>query len=395
MSKTPVRVVIVGVSTRAAAESAARAGFAVTAIDGYADRDQHPSVRAIAVVGRFSVAAARLVRTIDADAVAYLSSFENHPRMVSAMAAGRALWGNAPAVLRRVRDPLIVARALERRGCAAPAVRTTSGSMGRLDRARSPQRRWLVKPLASGGGRGVREWTRGTRRAGGHYLQELVEGTPGSVVFVAAGGRAVPLAVTRQLVGEQAFGASGYQYCGNILASGHDHDASIMKGASALADAAAGAFGLVGVNGVDFVVSHGVVHPIEINPRWSASIELAERACGIGAFAAHADACVTGTLPSVDLARLTGAVAIGKAVVFARRTVTIGDTDSWLEEREEAGLPAIRDVPHAGTVMAAGRPVCTVFGSGIDVRSCYAALVRRAERVYARLAAWETGGAIE
>ena len=67
-------------------------------------------------------AAARAARSIEYEAVAYLSSFENHPKAVSALAAGRALWGNAPEVLRRVRNPMLVAQALRGRGCAVPEV---------------------------------------------------------------------------------------------------------------------------------------------------------------------------------------------------------------------------------------------------------------------------------
>src|SRR5712691_4717871 len=117
------RVVIAGGSTRAAAESAAQAGLVVTAIDAFGDLDQHASVRSVPLPRRFTAhAAARAARNIECDAVAYLSSFENHPSAVIALAAGRALWGNAPAVLRRVRDPLLVADALRRRGIAVPDV---------------------------------------------------------------------------------------------------------------------------------------------------------------------------------------------------------------------------------------------------------------------------------
>jgi predicted ATP-grasp superfamily ATP-dependent carboligase len=64
-----VRVLIAGVSVRAAAASAARAGFAVTSLDAYADADAHPAVRALSVArdfaGRYSArTAARLARTI-------------------------------------------------------------------------------------------------------------------------------------------------------------------------------------------------------------------------------------------------------------------------------------------------------------------------------------------
>ena len=81
-------VLICGASTRAVAESAARAGFVVTALDGYADLDQHPSVRALSLPRDFDrrltpCAAARASRSIECDAVVYLSSFENHPRAVA------------------------------------------------------------------------------------------------------------------------------------------------------------------------------------------------------------------------------------------------------------------------------------------------------------------------
>ena len=68
---------------------------------------------------------------------------------------------------------------------------------------------WLVKPLASGGGQRIHLWDRATHLPRGSYLQEFIDGPSGSVVFVAAGGRAVTLALSRQLVGEPAFGAEG------------------------------------------------------------------------------------------------------------------------------------------------------------------------------------------
>ena len=222
----------------------------------------------------------------------------------------------------------------------------------------------------------------------GCYLQEFIDGTPGSVVFVAAGGRAVPLGVFRQLVGEHAFGVTGYRYCGNILVAADDAaDAPLVDRASALAHAVAEEFGLVGVNGIDFVARDGVPYAIEVNPRWCASMELVERAYGFSVFGAHAAACAAGALPEFDLVQARrGAGAVGKAVVFARRDVSVGDTRAWLPGDAAAG---VRDIPHPNQRIAAGRPVCTVFATGRDAISCHAALVRRAERVYEDLTAWE------
>jgi predicted ATP-grasp superfamily ATP-dependent carboligase len=441
------RILIAGVSTRAAAESAARAGFEVTALDAYADMDQHPAVRALSVTRdfglRYSAAAiARVSRSLDAGIVVYLSSFENHCRAIADMSAGRVLWGNPPAVVRRVRDPFVLASELARRGFPVPAVRRPGSaadhaalrrpgsaaghaalrrpgsaaghaalrrpgsaaghaalrrpgsaadvSCGRPgDSARTPDdsygdaTRWLIKPRASGGGHGVRAWT-GSPIPRGCYLQEQIDGVPASIVFVAWRGRATPLAMSRQLIGDEAFGASGYRYCGSIIDAADARfgaGSPMFAAASALASAAAEAFDLVGVNGIDVIARDDVPYPIEINPRWSSSMELVERATGLSVFAAHAAAC-TSALSTLNDLRPHFRRAIGKAIVFAREAVRIGDPRAWLED------PDVRDVPHPGERIAAGRPVCTVFASGADAEACHIALVRKADSIYEQLGRW-------
>jgi predicted ATP-grasp superfamily ATP-dependent carboligase len=254
---------------------------------------------------------------------------------------------------------------------------------------------WLVKPLASGGGAGIRPWrprawrgstaTAARRCARGCYLQERIDGTPGSVVFVAAKGRAMPLAVSRQLIGDAAFGAEGFRYCGSILAGADDpqfdNGPALVAAAHDLAAAVTDAFELVGVNGVDFIARHGVPHVIEVNPRWSASMELVERAHDLSVFAMHADACARAVLPD----RPPGpppSGALGKAIVFASEDILVGDTYAWL------GDPSVADVPRPNEEIRAGSPICTVFAEGRDADACYDALVRRAADVYSVVAEW-------
>src|SRR4051794_15268575 len=298
-----VRVLVAGVSTRAAAESAARAGFEVTSVDAFGDLDQHPAVRGLSVPRDFGVrmsatAAVRAARDIACDAVVYLSNFDNHPHAVGRLASGRALWGNGPPVLRRVRDPHLLAEAIRRRGLPALDVLLAPGKNTTADR-------WLMKPRASGGGHGVKPWKTGRRLSRGSYLQKYVEGVPGSIVFVAAEGRAVALGLSWQLVGDAAFGTSGYRYCGNILTAAGDpvfaHDAALFDTACAVAGVVSEEFSLVGVNGIDFVARDGVPWSVEVNPRWSASMELVERAYGLSVFQLHAQACTSGRQPDFHL----------------------------------------------------------------------------------------------
>jgi predicted ATP-grasp superfamily ATP-dependent carboligase len=379
-----VRVLVAGVSARSIAESAARAGFDVVALDAFADRDQHPAVRAFSVSRDFhlafsATAAARVARTIDCDAVAFTSPFENHARAVEALARGRRLWGNAPSTLRAVRDPVRLATALRRQGLAAPAVRVGPAAGGQ----------WLVKPFASGGGHRVQRWRSGARLPRGRYLQQFLDGIPGSIVFVAAGRRAVPLGMSRQLVGDERFGAAGFRYCGSVLAPiGDPHfarGARVLQSACGIAAFVAREFDLVGINAVDVIARAGVAQPIEVNPRWSASVELVERAFGVATFAAHAQACTDGVLPRFDLRAAFRRLSrtVGKAIVFAREDLVAGDTSGWLFRGD------VRDVPNPGDRIPAGHPICTVFADGLDSKDCVAGLVTAANWIYERTRPWE------
>jgi len=382
------RVLIAGVSTRAVVESAVRAGFDVTSVDAYADIDQPAAARCLSLPRDFgrpwhAARAARATASERVDAVLYTSNIENHPRAVAALSNGRELWGNAPDTLRRARHPELVRDAFRAAGIPAPDafVNAADERLRAVVRSGSAGGSWILKPVRSGGGQGVRTWRDG-RVPRSHYVQAFVEGWPGSVVFVAARGRAAVLGVTRQIVGDPTFGAAGFRYCGSLLCAPGRDDAWWSRQATRLAGVAAKAFGLVGVGGVDFIAGRDVVHPIEVNPRWTASLELVERARGISVFGMHADACRHGVLPAVDASGSAGSRVYGKAIVFARHDATAGDTRPWLRD------DSVRDVPPPGTRIAAGQPVCTVFAADADADACYAALVHRAQLVYGQLMKW-------
>jgi predicted ATP-grasp superfamily ATP-dependent carboligase len=371
-------VVIAGVSVRAFAESAARAGYRVSAVDGFGDLDLRAVAEVLpprrAVGAPFSPgAAAKTAREIPAALAAYTSNFENHPRAVAALARGRVLLGNPPALLERVRDPIALMRALRARGFVTPETRASAPASG--------GHRWLLKPRRSGGGHGTTAWRRGRAVPRGAYLQERIGGVPGSVVFAADGHRAAVLGISRQLVGERAFGARGFCYCGSLLAAGgatlfERHDELAARAAD-LAGAVVEAFELRGLNGVDFIARSGEPVPIEVNPRWSASMELVERAARHALFALHADGSA-GHLPAVAPAAYgSPARVLGKAIVFARRDSAVPPTGLV----SSPGV-ALADLPHPGECVRRGRPVCTVLAEGADGEGCLRALAVGAAEVY-------------
>ena len=108
-------------------------------------------------------------------------------------------------------------------------------------------------------------------------------------------------------------------------------------------------------------------------------MELVERATGSSIWRAHVAGC-TGAMSRARYA--SGGVrtlAHGKAVLYARRPVVLGDTTRWLADDD------VRDIPAPGERIARGSPICTIFASGRTSALCYAALVRRARIRFAEV----------
>lgn len=360
-----MRLLIAGLTTRAFAESAVRAGCDVITVDYFGDLDQKQLCANVSLRERGLGYGARAIldvaRALDYDALAYCGGLENAPDAVAELAAGRRLLGNAPDTLRRVRDPFVLLPFLASRGWRVPR------TLARTEERPAPGA-WLRKPVRGGGGQGVRVW-HGQQLLPGQMLQEHVAGVSASAIFVADGRRSRLLACTEQL-----HGSRGFVYGGNILPLAAA--AEVVDEVRAIAEALTGEFGLRGVNGLDFVLDdHGPV-ALEVNPRYSASMELLERATGVSVFDLHRRAC-EGALPATTAAP---GGCWGKAIVYASTTVAVGDTSDW----PAAG---VRDVPHPGETIAKGHPICTVFASAPSRAECGRRLRAESEVIRRRCSA--------
>jgi predicted ATP-grasp superfamily ATP-dependent carboligase len=217
---------------------------------------------------------------------------------------------------------------------------------------------------------------------GEHLLQAPIEGRPASAVFVADGERSVVLGLTEQLIGRDELGGRGFCWCGNILplADARHDTFAVLDSVEAMIAALTRRFGLRGVNGIDVVVAegpHGLGHGrprpylVEVNPRYTASMELVEHAYGLNIFAHHV-AAMEGDLPEFSLAdRLqSGYAYLGKGVVYARRTLVMPETENWFERGR-------RDIPFPGERIESGHPVCTVLARGESRAGCWQNLLSR------------------
>jgi predicted ATP-grasp superfamily ATP-dependent carboligase len=377
------QLLIVGSSARAAAWSARRANFSPLAIDQFADTDLAecgPAIR----VGDLRNESEAAAREAPRSPWMYTGPLENDPELVERISLDRTLWGNSAAVLRQVRDPWRLVAVLTESGLPSPQILAPGET--------ATAGRWLRKPLSSGGGRGVREWVvphRGGSPPAGRlpesilparcYLQQFIPGMVASAAFVAGRRQTQLLGMTQQLVNVRWTGSSRFGYAGSLISSRltQTHASQFERIGRCLADA----FDLRGLFGVDAVINRQGVWPIEVNPRYTASVEVIERATGIRALALHAAACCdesSESRPAISVNLLCG-----KAIVYARKSIEIGQPFmDWVSETNSGrAWPRVADIPAAGQSVDAGQPIVSVLAEGVSATAVRRGLRRLAERV--------------
>jgi predicted ATP-grasp superfamily ATP-dependent carboligase len=361
-------LLIFGASARAAAGSALRAGLLPWCADLFGDQDLQvrcPSLRVPG--GEYPDIFLELVDREVSGPWMYVGGLENRPWLIRAMAQRRLLWGNDQAVLKRSRSPQAVASLLEKANVPCPVVRR---KLGKGDESRQ----WLVKPLHSAGGVGIRVWAGGRQRSPGRdvYFQEYLEGEACAALYANDGRQVHLLGVTRQLVGEAWLHAAPFRYCGSIgpLPLSPDVDRAFVGLGSALV----GGCGLRGLFGVDCVLRDGVPWPVEVNPRYTASVEVLEYATGIAAVDLHRRAFDPAVPFVARHAPARQAPSIGKAILFACAALNFPPDGPWLPAVRTPGpveeLPAFADIPRPGEPIKAGRPILTFFARGGSVADC-------------------------
>ncbi len=268
-------ILIVGATSRAAAFSALRAALQPATIDLFADRDLCAAAQTVRLPrehypdGFAALAAARPYGPW-----IYTGGLENSPELVERIAGQRPLWGNRGDVLRAIRDPIELAARLRREGLPCPEVR-----LNRLGLPRDAS--WLVKPVGSAGGLGIfplePDAPEPTRAC---YYQERIAGPSLPAIFVAHRDRALLRGISLQLVGRPG---AGFVYSGSVAP--WPVSPAEERRIRLLGETLARSFALVGIFGVDLVLRGGIPWPVEVNPRYTASVEVVERAGLLGTLA--------------------------------------------------------------------------------------------------------------
>jgi uncharacterized protein len=398
----PRSLAIVGASARSAAHSALRAGWQPIVADLFADADLQ-SVCPTTRIKDYPDGFFDWLNRTESDGWLYTGGLENHPALIDRMATRRPLLGNSGSVLQAIRSPCRLADALSNSGLLFPETRPCS----RDDLHQPGAEDYLLKTYRQSSGLGVSGpysgpdgWKQlALQIAAGKndplFLQQRVEGTACSATFIGWGAEATLLGITRQLVGQSWTGAAKYQYCGSIGLEQSCAPAThgqIVRIGNVLANR----FGLRGLFGVDLMIDREQAWTIEVNPRYTAAVEILERATGIRAISWHAAACCQtdgpapgpeSMPPAASISEVERANTYGKVILFAKhKTAILQPFVDWaLEQARYPDWPAVADIPAPGTVIEPHQPILSLFAKGRSLNQVEQVLRGRVARIEQRL----------
>ena len=390
MTTNSPQLLILGVSARAAACSALRGGYAPLAADCFRDEDLVAACECLRI-DRYPGDLEHAAGAFPACPWLYTGGLENHPQLVDRIAERRTLLGNSGRVLREVRNPFRLAEALRQAGLPSLEVSAVPPGAGRGI--------WLRKPRKSGGGQRIEfnsdpppkhaeaNWQAepssdvSSAPPGTFYYQQYASGTSCSAIFVAAHGKAVWCGATRQLIGTPWTGARGFEYAGSV--GPLDVTAHERTEWEAIGDCLARRFALSGLFGVDAVMTEEAIWVVEVNPRYTASVEVVELACDTALLPLHVRACQSGELPPAG--PVSPQRRVGKAIIYAQKPgrVPVGFDALVRRLNADPSRPSVADIPAVGTEFRAGEPLVTVLAYAESLDAAERSLRQRVAEVQA------------
>ncbi len=378
-------LLVIGASARYFAESAARAGWEVAAIDLFSDRDLSRVCRQVIKLtpAEYPTAIPNRARRLPPGPAVYGGGLENHPQVLATLAADRPLVGNNPADLALVRQPADLAALAADAGWLFPETFCDPAGL-------PADGSFLRKPTASAGGQGIVRWTAEQLPLPASCWQRFVAGPPFSASLLMLPGRTELLGVCRQFVGLPWCHGPRFGCCGGVELPLPGPEDPLGRLLQQLVETLTSHGRLLGLVGVDFIVQQTAGRSalrsvlIEINPRPTATMELIERRTGVNLAAAHL-AAYGWPSPQPPAATPTGRSVWAKAILFAAAPVTItaeldrqlGSAATRMRSSLEADRPLLADCPVIGDRIEAGRPILTVFAAAVTPAAAVLRLRRR------------------
>ena len=370
-------LLIIGASARAAVASARQSSWTIHAMDMFGDIDTRSQSK-FHLLNDYPTDCLSLLSALRPDAICVTGAMENHSSILHELTTRATLLAPAIDQIVRLRDPTNLQSVLTSSNWQYP--RTFAANEHLPD----DETLWLKKPIASAAGQGIHAFDRTNSSSPDptKIIQERISGRNISVSFLMHPARTDLLGCTEQLLGHREFQASEFQYCGSI---GPLHiPPSINKKLQELGQFLQHEYSLRGLIGVDLILDDDQLWLIEINPRYTASMELFESQFNRSMIQLHLDSFSKNPATFTRIGH--AGIHYGKAVLFARQTTQIpNEFQPMWQAALKCQQPTIADLPPIGAIVQAGHPLFTIFARSKSTAETREKLHQQATIFYDRL----------
>ncbi len=388
-----MKILVIGASARAAAQSIRRTGLEVAALDLFVDRDLAEIADCEAIRDFPSSILDQAKRWPD-HAILLCGGMENFPEILTELELRHPLIGPNASQIRELRS-----LANWKQWAANPAdgdwirfpttqelePRTTGLSqLNHKDEhglsGRDDATTWLYKSYRSAGGMKVSRYDELVRdRMSGGYFQQYVAGPVLGVTFGCTAREAKVLGVMQNLtMGETGLDelpvarATPFLYAGSIgpIELGSETVSRLENWIGTIASS----IQYRGLLQADFVLGEdGLFYLLEFNPRWTSSMELIEMSTryNLVDLQLRLQFSDLSTTPMVAWPTPWRDVQVQKRILYALQDLKISSetSDAMMNRSSEWASPKLdssslagwADIPHTGTLIDAGSPLATIW----------------------------------
>jgi predicted ATP-grasp superfamily ATP-dependent carboligase len=359
-------ILVIGFSTRNIVCSGKKAGYNMYSLDTFCDYDllecadaaiQLSAPEGFDVKSIESDEIIRLVETfgVEFDAIILGSGFET----LEIPNCQYPILRNDIDIMKKVTDKSVFASILKEMGIPQPHL----FSLHEKESIKYPV---MIKPVCGGGGRfnriledqdDINSYKQLIESFGINFsekdfiIQEYITGVPASVSVISTKEEAFAIAVNEQLIGTTWLTDMPFAYCGNIT----PFETPFADKMRELAEEMIIKLGLIGSNGIDFIVTEDGPVVIELNARFQGSLDTVEMATGISIFDAH----IRSFENELDIQDT-------KITRYAGRAILYGNKELFVTERIQKSIMKTEtaDIPNVGHTSYANEPIVSVLATG-------------------------------
>ncbi len=315
----------------------------------------------------------------------YASSWDNHPDLIKRIENMKniILLGNNSRILKNLSAKKGLEKTfnlLQKTELKIPELIFEQNNLIEKLENNKSGKNYLLKPLKSGGGKKIellkdrkdyqklskkllkeegRDWIKN------YYFEEFIKGKIFSLQFAADGSQAKIISVTEQLINNK--GNSNFKYGGNILIKKKAAEIKVLKEAAQLLTKE---YKLKGINGIDFIQKDEEIYFIELNPRFTAAVELLIPIYGCSLLKSYYAEDIS-EISNFDYQKNylnSDFKEYGKVIYYAQNDIIVLDDLAKVNNNlqtarinfEKTDLQ-IKDIPKKGEKFNSGDPVCTLI----------------------------------